>query len=65
MKHAIAILLFLCAGITGIGQYTLTAVMKDAATKEPLAGASILNAKANCIDARSTRNRPILRPKAM
>jgi iron complex outermembrane receptor protein len=42
MKHAICFLLLLCTGIPGIAQHTLMALIKDATTKEPLAGASVL-----------------------
>jgi outer membrane receptor for ferrienterochelin and colicin len=42
MKQAIGFLLLLCATVPGTAQHTLIALVKDAATKEPLAGASIL-----------------------
>jgi len=42
MKQALGFLLLLCAGIRGLAQHTITAQIKDATSKEPLAGASIL-----------------------
>src|SRR5436309_1610949 len=42
MKQALGFLLLLCAGIRGLAQHSITALIKDASSKEPLAGASIL-----------------------
>lgn len=42
MKQAIGFLLLLCLTVSGIAQHTLTALIKDATTKEPLAGATVL-----------------------
>ena len=42
MKQALGFILLLCAGIRGMAQHTITALIKDATSKEPLAGASIL-----------------------
>jgi hypothetical protein len=42
MKRAIGFLLLLCTTLPGIAQHTISIRVKDATTKEPLPGASIL-----------------------